>query len=63
MIADGSYHRLLSLDWIRAEVDGDGLREFVTHDDRTGPHPPERSCVLLATGSPAAEPGAALVEE
>ena len=29
MIADRSYHRLLHLDWIRADVDGDGLREYV----------------------------------
>ena len=37
MIADRSYHRLLHLDWIRADVDGDGLREYVPHVDQTGP--------------------------
>ena len=57
MIADGSYHRLLQLDWIRADVDGDGRRENMPHDDQTGPHPPEHSYVLFATGSPTAEPG------
>ena len=58
MIADGSYHRLLQLDWIRADVDGDGRREYVPHADQTGPRPPERSYELFATGSPTAEPGA-----
>ena len=58
MIADGSYHRLLQLDWIRADVDGDGLREYVPHDDQIGPRPPEQSYVLFATASPTAEPGA-----
>ena len=50
MIADGSYHRLLQLDWIRADVDGDGRREYVPHADQTGPRPPERSYELFATG-------------
>ena len=56
MIADRSYHRLLHLDWIRADVDGDGRREYVPHDDQTGPHPPERSYVLFATGTATTEP-------
>ena len=55
-IADRSYHRLLHLDWIRADVDGDGLREYVPRDDQTGPNPPERSYLLFATGRPAPEP-------
>ena len=59
MFADGSYHGLLHLDWIQADVDGDGRREYVPHDDQTGPHPPQHSYVLFATGgSPTAEPGA-----
>ena len=57
MIADRSYHRLLHIDWIRADVDGDGRREYVPHDDQTGPHPPEHSYMLFATGSPTTEPG------
>ena len=57
MLADRSYHRLLQLDWIRADVDGDGLREYVAHDDRTGPRRPEHSYELFATDSPATEPG------
>ena len=56
-MADRSYHRLLNLDWIHADVDGDGLVEFVPHDDRIGPRPPERTYELFATSTPLAEPG------
>ena len=37
MIADRSYHRLLHLDWIRADVDVDSRREYVPHNDHAGP--------------------------
>ena len=57
LMADRSYHRLLNLDWIHADVDGDGLVEFVPHDDRIGPRPPERTYELFATSTPLAEPG------
>ena len=56
MVADGSYHRLLHLDWIHADIDGDGLREYVPHAARTGPEPPQRSYTLFATGRPLPEP-------
>ncbi len=56
MIADRSYHRLLQLDWIRADVDGDGHREYVPYDDQTGPRPPEHAYDLFATGIPTTEP-------
>ena len=59
MIADRSYHRLLHLDWIRADVDGDGRTEFVPHDDQIGPHPPEHHYELLAADAETTEePGA-----
>ena len=57
LMADRSYHRLLHLDWIHADVDGDGLGEFVPRDDRVGPRPPERSYELFATSTPLAAPG------
>ena len=57
MITDGSYHRLLRLDWIRADIDGDGRREYVPHVDRIGPHPPERSYELFTPASPTTGPG------
>ena len=56
MIADGSYHRLLHLDWIHADVDGDGLMEYVPHAERIDPEPPQRSYTLFATGRPIPEP-------
>ena len=56
LAVDPHYHRLLHLDWIRADVDGDGRRKYVPHADRTGPRPPERSSELFATGSPTTEP-------
>ena len=55
MIVDGSYHNHLGLHWIRADVDGDGLSEYVPHDDRTGARPPEESYELFATDSPTIE--------
>jgi hypothetical protein len=36
MIADRTYHRLLQVDWILADVDGDGLTEYVPSSDRVG---------------------------
>ena len=32
-------------------------REYVPHDDQTGPRPPEHSYELFATGRPTTEPG------
>ena len=34
MIADRTYHRLLHVDWIQADVDGDGLFEYVPDTDK-----------------------------
>ena len=36
MIADRTYHRLLDLDWIRADVDGDGRLELISRSERVG---------------------------
>jgi polar amino acid transport system substrate-binding protein len=47
MIADRTYHRLLHVDWIRADVDGDGVPEYVPASDRTGPSAPRRSYTLF----------------
>jgi polar amino acid transport system substrate-binding protein len=53
MIADHTYHRLLHLDWIRADVDGDGLAEYVPQSDRPGALEPMRAYDLFS-----AEPSA-----
>ena len=42
MIADRTYHRLLHVQWIRADVNGDGIEENVPSSDRVGPTSPER---------------------
>lgn len=55
MIADRTYHRLLHLDWIEADIDGDGRREQVPHNDPTRLLPPERSYTLSAAGSPSTD--------
>src|SRR5205085_5971346 len=36
MIADGTYHRLLRVTWIRADVDGDGIPELVPRSNKSG---------------------------
>lgn len=40
MLADGTYAGVLQVDWIRADVDGDGLDELVTLGDSLGQTPP-----------------------
>lgn len=53
MIADRTYHRLLHVDWIRADVNGDGVAEYVPLDDRPGPKEPEHVYSLFADPKPA----------
>ena len=40
---DAERERVLHLDWIQADVDGDGLREYVPHDDSVGSDEPTRA--------------------
>ena len=54
LVADGTYHRLLHVDWIRADVDGDGRKELVARSDKAGAKPPARTYDLFAT--PPSEP-------
>lgn len=56
MIADRTYHRLFHLEWIQADIDGDGRNEYVPYNDQAGPRQPGRSYMLSATGSPTAKP-------
>ena len=48
MIKDRTYHRLLHVDWIRADVDGDGVSENVPATDQPGPEVPKRVYALFA---------------
>ena len=49
MIADRTYHRLLHLEWIEADVDGDGRVEFVPQSDRPGAAEPKQAYSLFST--------------
>jgi polar amino acid transport system substrate-binding protein len=48
LIADHTYHKLLHVAWIRADVDGDGIPEFVPATDLTGPTPPQHAYSLFS---------------
>jgi len=59
MISDRSYHRLLQLEWISADVDGDGRPEYVPRTDQVGLSAPEHSYKLFSeqtTADPASGP-------
>jgi hypothetical protein len=48
MIADRTYHRLLQVGWIRADVDGDGVAEYVSGSDQAGKAPPQHAYSLFS---------------
>jgi polar amino acid transport system substrate-binding protein len=52
MIADGTYHRLLHVAWIRADMDDDGLAEYVAQSERLGKSEPQRAYWLFSTTDP-----------
>ena len=41
MMNEGVYNQLLGLDWIRADINGDGILEIVLNGDAAGTEPPE----------------------
>ena len=49
MITDRTYHRLLHVDWIRADVNGDGVAGYVPYNDRPGPSAPQHAYSLFTT--------------
>jgi polar amino acid transport system substrate-binding protein len=49
MIADRTYHRRLHVDWIRADIDGDGVPEYVPLNDQPGPSEPRQIYTLFTT--------------
>ena len=57
MIADRTYHRLLHVDWIRADVNGDGIEENVPLSDKVGPTSPERVYRLFSKSDSPSSPG------
>jgi len=52
MLRDGSYHQALRVDWIHADIDGDGVLEMVAAGDEVGAEPPRKGYkVASVTGS------------
>src|SRR4051794_32908571 len=51
MIKDRTYHRLLHVEWITADVNGDGIPDYVPADDRAGPSAPTRAYSLFTLPS------------
>jgi polar amino acid transport system substrate-binding protein len=49
MISDGTYHKLLHVDWINADVDGDGITEYVPKSTQAGKDAPQYAYTLLST--------------
>ena len=58
MIKDHTYHKLLHVAWIEADIDGDGLPEYVPQSDKAGPAPPERAYKLFTYKEPSTPPPA-----
>jgi polar amino acid transport system substrate-binding protein len=56
MIADGTYHRLLHVDWIRADINGDGVPEYVPRSDLPGRAEPRHSYTLFTASEAATAP-------
>jgi polar amino acid transport system substrate-binding protein len=60
MVADRTYHRLLHVDWIRADVTGDGIAENVPFSDRPGAAEPTHVYLLSSPQGkpePSTKPG------
>jgi ABC-type amino acid transport substrate-binding protein len=58
MLADGTYNDILQLDWIRADVDGDGRMELVPRTEQIGAVAPAAGYNIVWPGS-AQDPAAA----
>jgi len=52
MVADRSYHRLLHIPWIAADIDGDGKTELVPGDDHVTAAAPTNGYRLFTTETP-----------
>ena len=49
MIADRTYHRLLHVEWISVDVNGDGTPEYVPQSDKVGTMEPKGAYVVVST--------------
>ena len=50
MIVDRTYHRLLHVEWISSDIDGDNVPEYIPATDKAGPAPPQRIYSLFSGG-------------
>lgn len=48
MISDHTYHKLLHVQWIRADIDGDGVPEYVAESDKVGKTQPRNAYSLFS---------------
>ena len=48
MISDHTYHKLLHVQWIRADIDGDGIPEYVAGSDKAGKTQPQNAYSLFS---------------
>jgi hypothetical protein len=64
MMADGSYHRALDVDWIWADIDGDGASELVLRGTQAGLVEPNDSYNIISGGgySPVTPPSSYVVD-
>jgi len=64
MMTDGSYHRVLDVDWIWADIDGDGASELVLRGTQAGVAAPEDAYdVITPDGHSPKEPPSGYVIE
>jgi len=56
MVTDRTYHRLLHVDWIRADINGDGVAEYIPASDKVGPTPPTHAYSLFTPESAPTSP-------
>lgn len=52
MVADGTYHRILEINWIRSDVDGDGQMELVLAGNQAGKVAPTTPYGLPSSSAP-----------
>jgi hypothetical protein len=56
MIADRTYNRLLHMDWISADIDGDGIAEYVPQSEQSGRVQPQGAYQLFSSAQPSPQP-------
>lgn len=49
MLRDGSYNRILGIEWLEADVDGDGLSELIFQGTHAGVEPPNADYRVLTS--------------